>query len=222
MTPDFWWITNTRTANMAITTGVYEQITCPADPGHIFGRKVVGKLCVELPSRPLADLEWTWIDDMFITERGLEFLNHHNVTGFETRPLMEATYKRRSRGEPPPLFELSVTGWGGLAAAAAGLEVVEFCPACRYRKYRIADPSRLIDPGTWDGSDLFIVWPLPAYRFASARLADIIRRNRVPGVKLVPASQIPVEPGGGAAPGPLTKWMPERRALELGKKFDVL
>jgi hypothetical protein len=222
MTSEFWWFTTTRTANMAITKGKYERIICPASPEHGFGCQTFGQLWVELPSRPLADFEWTWVHDIFLTERGLEFLNQNNVTGFETRPLMKATYKRRSKGDPPPLFELAVTGWGGMAAAAAGVELTEFCPECRTRMYTIADPTRLIDPAAWDGSDLFIVWPLPRYRFASDRMADIIRRNRVPGVKLIPASQVPVRPGDELGPGKLKELMPEQRALELGKKFDLL
>jgi hypothetical protein len=206
---------------MATTKGKFVRITCPADPEHISVQPRVGKLLVELPSRPLADFEWTWTHDIFITQRGLDFLNENHVTGFETRPLMKATYKRRSSGDPPPLFELAVTGWGGMAAPAAGVEMIECCPTCRRREYTIVDPSQLIDATAWDGSDLFIVWPYPRFRFASDRLAEIIRRQRIAGVKLIPASKIPVKPEWGAIPAPLARSMPEDRARELGKKFDL-
>jgi hypothetical protein len=39
----------------------------------------------------------------------------------------------------------------------------------------------LIDPAAWDGSDLFIVWPLPLFRFAGERLANILREEKLPG-----------------------------------------
>ncbi len=218
----FWWFTTSRTANMASTEGDYQRITCPANPSHMPVRQRIGALWIELPSRPLADFEWTWVEDIFITQRGLDFLEENRVTGFETRPVMKARYKRRSRGEPPPLFELAVTGWGGMAAPAAGIELTEFCPGCSHRVYTTADPSRLIDPTGWDGSDLFMVWPYPRYRFASDRLAEIIRQQRIPGVRLIPATEIPLERGSIAMPGSLSTWMPEARALELGKEFDVL
>jgi len=222
MKSDFWLLRKPRESSMAITTGKYERVTCSADPGHIFGDQKFGELWVELPSRTLDDFEWTWTSDIFIAQRALDVLKENNVTGFETRPLMKATYKRRSRGEPPPLFELAVTGWGGMASPAAGVELITLCPSCKHREYTIAEPSRLIDPSAWDGSDLFMVWPLPRHRFASNRLADIIRRNRISGVKLIHPSEIRVRPGAIAIPGSLRSGMPEARALELGKKFDVL
>ena len=222
MTSTFWWIQTTRTANRAITKGKYERFTCSADRDHTFLTQRIGELSVELPSRPLADFEWTWFSDIFVTQRAVDILSRNNVTGFETRPLMKATYTRRSKGELPQLFELAVTGWGGIAAPAAGVELVEFCPTCRRRVYTIADPGRLIDPAVWDGSDLFMVWPLPRYRFASDRFAEIIRRKQISGVKLVRASEIPVKPGAELRPGWLTELMPEARAFELGEKFGIL
>jgi hypothetical protein len=42
------------------------------------------------------------------------------------------------------------------------------------------------------------------------------------GVDLIAASDIPVRPGSTLAPGPLTAHMPQARALELAKRFDVL
>jgi hypothetical protein len=110
MNSDLWLLESSHTDNMAMTMGKYERVTCSADPGHIFGRKKIGELWVELPSRTLADFEWTWNHDIFMAQRAVDLLKDNQVTGFETRPLMQATYKRRSRGEPPPLFELAVTG----------------------------------------------------------------------------------------------------------------
>jgi hypothetical protein len=199
----------------------YEQVRCPVNPGHVFRRKKFGQLWVELPSRALREFEWTWTSDLFISPHALEVLKENNVTGFETRPLMKAIFRKRSRGEPPPLFELAVTGWGGMGKSA-GVELVEFCPSCRHRVYRIAEPSRLIDPSAWDGNDFFMVWPLPLFRFVSDRLAQIIRRNRLSGVKLTPAIEVAAKLSGGASPPPIDDIMPEARALELGEKFDLL
>lgn len=222
MRSDFWLLESSRRSGMARTMGKYVRVTCSANPGHVFGRQTIGELWVELPLRALADFEWTWNSDIFISSHAVEVLNENKVTGFETRPLMKVTYAKRSPREAPPLFELAVTGWGGMAAPSAGVELIEFCPSCRSRLYTIADPSRLIDPSSWDGSDFFMVWPLPRYRFASDRLAQIIRRNKLSGVKLIPAAELPMKPGAKLGPGTLETWMPEDRARELGKKFDVL
>jgi hypothetical protein len=122
---------------------------------------------------------------------------------------------------PPKLFEFVVTGWGGWAAPAAGVSLVESCPACGDKIYKIAEPSRLIDPAAWDGSDLFIVWPLPGYRFASDRLANILRQEKVSGVELAPAPKLPAERGVRVAPATLTACMPKDRARELSQRFGI-
>jgi hypothetical protein len=89
------------------------------------------------------------------------------------------------------------------------------------KKYVIAEPRRLIDPAAWDGSDLFIVWPLPKFRFVSSRLAAILRQEKISGVELILARQIPVERGTQVDPASITYWMPEERARELGQQFGI-
>ena len=217
----FWKLERPYYTTHAKSLGDWGSITCPVDPDHMRGRSPkLGELSVELPLRPLSDFEWTWTSDMFISERALRVLRENKVTGFETRAVT-ATYPDGITAKPPMLHRLVVTGWGGMAAAA-GITVADFCASCGHKAYRIANPSRLIDPLMWDGGDLFIVWPLPLYRFASNRLADIIRRNYLSGVDLVLASQISMKPGACAAPRSLTRHMPEDRALEIAKTFDVL
>jgi hypothetical protein len=87
-----------------------------------------------------------------------------------------------------------------MPSSAAGLTVAKSCPDYNHRTYAIAEPSRLIDPAAWDGSDLFIVWPLPLFRFASEHLANILREEKITGVKLTPAVDIPLKRGNGATP----------------------
>jgi hypothetical protein len=91
----------------------------------------------------------------------------------------------------------------------------------QYKDYTIADPTQLIDPASWDGSDLFIVWPLPLYRFASDRLAGILREEKITGMKLIPAAEIPFKAGNVASPGLLHMWMPASRARVLGDRLGI-
>jgi hypothetical protein len=67
----------------------------------------------------------------------------------------------------------------------------------------------------------FIVWPLPLFRFASERLANILRDERIAGVKLVPAPEISFKRGNLATPGRLLNWMPASRAHALGDKLGI-
>jgi hypothetical protein len=151
----------------------------------------------------------------------LDPLKRHRVTGFEAAPA-KVTYSKAARARPPDLFELVITGWGGFAAAAAGIGVVDACPGCGYRSYSIAEPSRLIDAAAWDGSDLFVIWPLPGYYFASDRLVNILRQEKVSGVKAFPAEALPMERGDRATPGPLAWSMPEHRTRELEQRYGTV
>lgn len=220
MNTKFWLLESPHMDTRIVTTSPYERITCAA--GHIIAQKSkFGDLAIKLPFRVLCDFESTWDARLVISERALQALKRHNVTGFDVRPVT-ARYRRPIGVEPPPLFELAVTGWGGIAAPAARVRLVAACRACKHREYTIADPTRVIDPSAWDGSDLFIIWPLPGFPFASDRLAKILRRERLSGVELLPPSRISVKPGATLTPGPLGNSMPGERALEIGKQFDVL
>lgn len=219
MTRDVWLLEDPYSSEPIESAWSSEPITCAADPGH---RRQSQRLeTVTISTWPLDDFVWTWESDLLISERVLRLFRHHRVTGFETKPVKVAW--PRPRTEPPPrLFELVVTGWGGMASPQAGLRIVKYCPSCRHRVYSVSEPSRIVDPTTLDDSDFFMVWPLPRFRFVSDRLARIIRESRFSGVALIPAADIPIERGGTLTPGPLTAWMPEGRAFELAKKFDVL
>jgi hypothetical protein len=198
----------------------YESVICPADPEHRRAGKRIGNLSVILDRRGVRDFVWTWYSDILVSRKLLDLFEKYRVTGYETAPA-KASYRRGIKVQPPDLFELVVTGWGGWAAPAAGVRLEWSCKACGGNEYIIAEPSRLIDPAAWDGSDFFIVWPLPRYRFASSRLANILRQEKVSGVKLVPAPKIPVERGALLGPASITYWMPEGRARELGQRFGI-
>jgi hypothetical protein len=166
------------------------------------------------------DFTWVWGRELLISKRMLDLFTAHGVTGFAVKPAM-ATYPAEANSPAPQLFELVVNGWGGLASPAAGVRLIDWCPDCRYRRCAIADPSRLIDPHAWDGSDLFFVWPLPLYRFVSDRLAQILQQSKPSGLKLVPAEHIPMEKGATASPGALNWSIPEARARELEQRLGV-
>jgi hypothetical protein len=198
----------------------YDTVICPANANHRRGGRRLSDLSVIVDPSHIRDFTWTWGSDLLVSQKVLDLFEKHRVTGFEVRPV-KISYSKPIKARPPDLFELVVTGWGGFAAPAAGVSLLRSCLACGHRVYAIAEPSHLTDAAAWDGSDLFIVWPLPGYRFASDRLVSILRQEKVLGVKALPASAIPMKRGDSATPGPLALSMPENRARELEQRYGI-
>jgi len=119
------------------------------------GRRV-GDLAVLLDPRAVRDFTWTWASDLLVSPRVLHLFETHNVTGFEAKPI-KVLFPEDIELPPPELYQLVVTGWGGFAAAAAGVKLIDWCPTCAKREYSIAEPGRMVDGAAWDGSDLFRV-----------------------------------------------------------------
>jgi hypothetical protein len=222
MNTTFWLLDIPRNQSQATVAGdtKFEQVTCPANEYHTRGGRRLGELRATINPAGIRDFTWTWSHDILVSERVLDVFLKHRVTGYEIQPA-KLSYSERSQGKPPAMYELIVTGWAGMASSAAGLALANSCPACNHRSYAIAEPSRLIDPASWDGSDLFIVWPLPLFRFVSDRLANILRDERIAGAKLVPAPEISFKRGNLATPGRLLNWMPASRAHALGDKLGI-
>jgi Protein of unknown function (Gmx_para_CXXCG) len=222
MNHSFWLLKEPPTQRLAqeASDSKFETIICPLHAGHQRAGRLIGGLSIIVDPAGVKDFVWTWTNDILISPRVLDLFNKHHVTGFEVRSA-KVSYSKTTKARPPNLFELLVTGWGGWAAPAAGVRLVESCAACGDQTYTIAEPSRLIDDAAWDGSDLFIVWPLPGYRFVSDRLANIIRQQGLSGVNLISAQRLPVRRGARVGPGLLTDSMPAPRAREIGQRYGI-
>lgn len=221
VTPNFWLLDaprNQRPLEVAAEPA-YIRTACPATDRHGMIKRV-GDLHVVAHPSGLKDFTWTWMSDLLISPKVLALFEHHHVTGFAVRPV-KAEYPKPVKVQPPELYEVVVTGWAGLPAREAGLAPLNLCPTCGYRKFTIAEPSRLIDPAAWDGSDIFMVWPLPRYPFVTERLAGIIRKEKLSGAKLIPAQEIRMKRGTTLNPGSLYEWMPEERASQLRQQFGI-
>jgi hypothetical protein len=200
----------------------YKRITCPEAPGSLWSGRGIGGSTVRVDPRGLKGFTWTSDHVPLISRKMLQLFAEQAVTGFEAKPIKVLFPEDIELSPPPDLYQLVVTGWGGLAAPAAGMSLIRSCSVCGLRNYSIEDPSQLIDPAAWDGSDLFFVWPFPQYFFASDRLADILRREKVSGLELIPAPDIRLKKGetvGG--PRFLSDYMAADRARELDQRFGV-
>jgi hypothetical protein len=221
MTPKFWHLTYPANQRPLVRASepAYDEMSCPTTDRHAICKRV-GDLHVIPHPLGLRDFTWTWMSDLLISPKALAVFEHHRVTGFEVRRVV-AEYPMPAKIKPPELYEVIVTGWGGVPTREAGLTAINSCSTCGYKKFTIAEPSRLIDAAAWDGSDIFMVWPLPRHPFVTDRLAGIIRKEKLLGAKLVPAQEIPMERGTTLNPGSLYEWMPEERASLLRQRFGI-
>ncbi|MGQ0676433.1 MAG: double-CXXCG motif protein [Rhodospirillales bacterium] len=197
-----------------------EQVTCPVSPGHRRSGRRLTELSVVLAKKRVDDLVWTWQSELLVQDRVLVALRDHGLTGFTAKKAY-ARFKGDTKATPPRLWEIQVTGWGGMAVDGAGIRLIQHCPACRYFKYSVADPTRLVDPAQWDGSDFFMVWPLPRYVFVSDRAAALLKRSGFKGFTLIPAAEIRLKSGDTVTPGRLSNWMPKERAELLGGPLGI-
>ncbi len=197
-----------------------ESIICPRHDGHQRPGKRLTNLSVALRGNVVEDFVWTWYSECLIQDHVLELFQKNAITGVEVKPV-KAVFKRRTDRVPPRLWEIVVTGWAGMAPPESGIMVKDRCEACNLARYSgCTSLGKLIDISQWDGSDVFMVWPLPKFRFVTDRVAHLIRENRLTGVEL----RRPEELGDlsrGFGPGRLSYWMPEARARELGEPLGI-
>ncbi len=198
-----------------------ESIECPIyGKMHQRGGKRLTDLNIVLPDDEVDDFVWTWQSECMVQNRTLELLRSCGLTGFVVKPVL-ARFVRSAKAVPQ-LWELVLTGWGGMAKSEAGIHLDELksCPECGLLQYTgLSNARQLIDETKWDGSDFFMVWPLPRYVFVTERVIRIVREHRLTGVQITPLSEL--KRTDGFSPGRLSYSMPEERAQELGKPLGI-
>jgi hypothetical protein len=197
-----------------------EGVTCPVNPGHQRAGKRLGDLRIVLPNRKPDDFVWTWYSDLLIGENAIAILRRAKITGFMTKPV-EAHF-RNGEKTSEGFRELVVTGWGGMARPESGIQLdqKQSCDVCGMLRYTgLKYPQEIVDESQWDGSDIFMVWPLPAYPIVTRRFVDIVREHRLSGLKCLPIDKL--EQTEGYSPGRLSYSMPEDRARMLGVPLGI-
>jgi hypothetical protein len=139
------------------------------------------------------------------------------LTGYWTRP---AKARLKRTGEPVPIRQLRVRGWGGVAPIESGIRLEERCPACPHTHYSpLTGPRWLIDPRNWDGSDFFIIWPLPAFVFVTKRVRQVFDDHGFKGAEFL--KTFPNGGGSGYGPPPLRSTFPDDPAHEIGDPLGI-
>ena len=194
-----------------------EKIVCPIFPGHRRPGRRLSPLNIIVPCQSPPDVVFTWMSAILIQDRVKEIFGGEQLTGFATRP---AVAKLRKTAAAVPVSELVVVGWGGTAQAASGIREVGRCAGCGHLTYSgLEEPSVLINPKNWDGSDFFVIWPLPMFRFVTQKVVDVCKKHHITGVTF--ERNFPSSAGGGFSPGRLSYYMPVQRAHELGEELGI-
>ena len=206
-----------------------EQIVCPANSEHKWGGKRITDLSVVLKKRQTFDVMWTWGSECLIQPRILDAFQQQGFTGFQVNPV-HARFKRHFPSAPPRFWELVITGWAGLASPESGIQLdsAKSCRDCGKLRYtKAVNYSKIIDERNWDGSDFFIVWPLPKFIFVTDRVREFVQKNDIRLTHFVrpedlqPKTSFEQRVEKGFGPGRLSYWMPEDRAHQLGDPLGI-
>jgi len=194
-----------------------EAVKCPIDAGHQHPGRRLTSLSVRIPRTRVLDFTWTWYSECLISDRVLAAFRSQKFRGFEALPVR--TNRPSGKGR---LWELALRGWGGLADPVSGVSLKEKCQHCGFTNYsRLRKPDRLIDVKQWDGSDFFMVWPLPRFVFITGRVRDFILDHKYSGVDISEISGLLEIWHAGYSPGVLRYWLPAELARKYGKPLDI-
>lgn len=158
---------------------------------------------------------------VLISPRFQEMLSDIEATGFELRETdMRLGFEHSP--EDRDFKQLVVTGWGGVASAHSGVRPIKSDRGTHCYS-PCNDPSKLLDPDQWDGTDFFRIWPVGT--FVSDRIGRLILDNRLKYVDLTPIDRTrfgkPIDDVVGFIGKPLRQLYPESRAREIGEPLGI-
>ncbi len=158
---------------------------------------------------------------MFFHSRLLEEFEKRGFTGYRLKP---ATVRFRDGQLSQEYSKLVVTGWAGIAPSESGIELLEACDVCGYKKYSsLRKREHLIDWTQWAGEDFFMVWPLPHYLMITKRVADALSDLKAKSYKL--ESMLTPPPAyarnWGFSVGVLSDFLPEDLAMKYGEPLGL-
>jgi hypothetical protein len=196
-------------------------VNCPLEEGHRRAGKRLTDLSITVPiSADKDDFVWTWYSEALVRDHVLHQFRAQGLSGFQVKPV-QARFKNFNEGPPPRLSELVVVGWAGMALAESGIKTIARCDACGHTVYSsFTNAEKLIDESQWDGSDFFIVWPLPRYILVTERVVRLIRDNHMTGVVVRPIRDLRCATNA-LTPGRLSYVVPEEYASKYGKPLGI-
>lgn len=161
---------------------------------------------------------------LFISDELLKDFRRAGISGFEA---IDADIRLAFPHQPQQAryWQIVVTGWGGIANPRSGVVMLETKKFGAQKYSPCANVRLLLDPDSYDGSDLFMVWPLPYVIWVSPKLASLLAANRAQHYQLDPVRSYRFErlPGNpiGFGPFPLECYLPPDRAAQVGAASGI-
>jgi len=195
-----------------------EKEMCPADPRHTRRERWKRPLKTIGTVTPLTDFEWTVMGDLLVSPNIVSDFQNAGFSGVEFHPVEIFTTTETPIGRET--FELRITGWGGYAPPSSGIRVLEECSHCGRRIYSgFTNKERLFDPKQWDGSDLFIIWPMPRKAFVTLKVRDFIMEHGYTGVNMKPLHELKHAVAGTFTPGNLRDWFDNSKLANILERY---
>jgi hypothetical protein len=157
------------------------------------------------------------MSDCLLSGAIIEELGSRKYTGFMTDEVHMTS--------PSPVgfsyLQFKAVGWGGMASEQSGIKRTYHCPACGHSRYSsLLRADKLFDASQWDGSDIFLIWPLSKFIFATERVARLLIDLRVTGLEILPVEELNIE-GDGFTTGRLSYCLPSDRAATIGNPLGI-
>jgi hypothetical protein len=186
-----------------------ETRLCPLNAGqpsqHAMRQRWVRPLKVVGPVRRMSDFEWSVYGDILLEQDIIKKLRMAGFSGVEFHPAQLHTTTETPIGRQ--LFELRVTGWGGIAHPNSGIQIREKCSFCGRSVYSgHINAANLFDIDKWDGSDFFLIWPMPRYVFITSEVANFILKQGWSGVRIRELHKFPKSIADSYSPGHVEDW----------------
>lgn len=231
----------TQQENNSPTDGEFFRLTRPDESarnaewakGNEYAMAADGETCGWLFQRPfrcivrkqqMGDIIWSGWAQCLISDHVLKLFRDEGITGFEVH-----------RADPRLMFPhdpkeavfwlVTVTGWGGMARSESGItKIIDPSELGRLVYSRCINPAAIIDPQQWDGSDFFIVWPLPNYFWVTSKVASLLKKHKLKRFRLIPPQELTfgLQVGEiGFGPGRLCQYFNEERAKQIGGPLGI-
>jgi hypothetical protein len=147
-------------------------------------------------------------DDLLVSERFARAFREESLTGLEGFHPVEVVRVRRKRRGPKPSHVpryLAVTACFGRAAVDLAHSRIRYCqpPTCEECRSEGVDSIHgfTLEPGTWQGEDIFRPRGLTGRLVVSERFARFVERHGFTNMTLVPTGELVWDPLDLGPPG---------------------
>jgi hypothetical protein len=182
---------------------------CP-ECGHSRQRRVPPLILEWEPgSDVIGDFAWLGADDEVVVTQHVRIALEGRFRGFELRsiefwqdPKLKRPQRITRRTKPriwlpyegPPLWDLWVTAWCHLNLDRSSETLEKECSTCGEKFYKgppFEERHLVVDPTSWDGSDIFHIYEYPRWIFCVERVKEFIEQASFTNVSFLEDGEIP-------------------------------